>query len=264
MKQILFKALLIFALLSLGSDLFAAEIVDTAKLEIIYMHIAYDRRKDEKKVTDEMLLVGDRYQFYSGYGDYQLDSLLKDPGFRKLDRNQKSLKTKNLGCIFKRILFDTRQNNLEVTKSIMMDRFLYSEPIPTFDWDISDETEEILGYNCSVATTTWRGRKWKAWFSDIPVDGGPWQLRGLPGLILKLESEDGDHSFIAEEIRNDIHPIQRWKGINITREKFLKEEKNYCLNFGKIMGASPLINATPEQLKKNNNKTLFYAPIELE
>jgi len=40
------------------------------------------------------------------------------------------------------------------------------------------------------------GRDYTAWFSvQIPVAAGPWVLRGLPGLIVQAESDDGEYRF---------------------------------------------------------------------
>lgn len=64
-----------------------------------------------------------------------------------------------------------------------------TEPITVQDWNIvTDSTRQILGYNCCMATTTFRGRQWTVYYTeDIPVPLGPWKLGGLPGLILFAE-----------------------------------------------------------------------------
>jgi len=71
--------------------------------------------------------------------------------------------------------------------------FLVEEAIPPMEWEIfSDTTMTILNYLCFKATTTFRGRNYIAWFTmDIPINEGPWKIYGLPGLILRLEDEDG-------------------------------------------------------------------------
>lgn len=59
------------------------------------------------------------------------------------------------------------------------------------DWNVEEDSiKNILGYDCSMATTLFRGRQWKVWFTyDIPLPQGPWKLIGLPGLILQAECE---------------------------------------------------------------------------
>ena len=77
--------------------------------------------------------------------------------------------------------------------------FLVEETIPPQEWTILPDTMTVLNYLCFKATTTFRGRNYIAWFTlDIPINDGPWKIYGLPGLILRLEDEDG--LFVHEAI----------------------------------------------------------------
>ncbi|QCX02208.1 GLPGLI family protein [Aggregatimonas sangjinii] len=64
--------------------------------------------------------------------------------------------------------------------------FYVKDSIPKMKWEIHDDTKKIGDFQCSKATTNFRGRDYTAWFStDIPLPYGPWKLHGLPGLILE-------------------------------------------------------------------------------
>ncbi|MCM1077247.1 MAG: GLPGLI family protein [Bacteroides sp.] len=78
------------------------------------------------------------------------------------------------------------------------DQGYYNEPFDEMKWTIAeDSTATVLGYDCILAESDYHGRHWRAWFTpEIPVSFGPWKLRGLPGLILKAET-DGNFSFTA-------------------------------------------------------------------
>lgn len=69
---------------------------------------------------------------------------------------------------------------------IAPDSYQCEETVETPDWQlVPDSTKEILGYQCQMATTRFKGRQWTVWYTeDIPLDEGPWKLRGLPGLVL--------------------------------------------------------------------------------
>lgn len=59
-------------------------------------------------------------------------------------------------------------------------------------WSFNEGTDTILGYPCMHASVRLGGRCYDAWFSvEVPVSEGPWKFMGLPGLILKVEDEDG-------------------------------------------------------------------------
>lgn len=72
----------------------------------------------------------------------------------------------------------------------------YKEEWVKPEWEITDETKEIAGYECVKAVTDYRGRKWVAWFApELPLQEGPWKLCGLPGLILEAYDENRDYVF---------------------------------------------------------------------
>jgi GLPGLI family protein len=59
---------------------------------------------------------------------------------------------------------------------------------------VPDSAATIMGYACHLAVATFKGRVWKAWYSeDLPLDFGPWKLYGLPGLVLK--AYDAQHQY---------------------------------------------------------------------
>jgi GLPGLI family protein len=64
-----------------------------------------------------------------------------------------------------------------------------------------EKSESILGFPTSIATATWRGRRFIFYYSSlIPVNDGPYKFFGLPGLILKVEDDLGEVQIIATKI----------------------------------------------------------------
>lgn len=87
------------------------------------------------------------------------------------------------------------------------------------DWEIFEETQQILSYTCQKATTSFRGRNYTVWFaSEIPVSDGPWKLYGLPGLILK--AEDSEQLFRFEAI--GLEQSKEDKYITIEDKEYIK------------------------------------------
>ena len=80
------------------------------------------------------------------------------------------------------------------------------EPTPDIAWTLTDNTLTIGGYYCQTAIATHRGVAWTVCYTEeIPSSAGPWQLRGLPGLIVKAESEA--HTFRLAELWQELMPI---------------------------------------------------------
>ena len=75
-----------------------------------------------------------------------------------------------------------------------------SEPTPNIAWTLTEDTMTVSGYLCQQAMATFRGVEWRVWYTEeIPSSAGPWRLRGLPGLIVKAESEA--HRFCLAGLR---------------------------------------------------------------
>lgn len=82
-----------------------------------------------------------------------------------------------------------------------------------FNWQITDETQTICGYECKKAISTLYGYYFIAWFTDkIPVNDGPEKFDGLPGLILKVEND---------------HFVNEAKKISFLKEDTLIEEPKF-------------------------------------
>lgn len=91
-------------------------------------------------------------------------------------------------------------------REFMGKRFLIKGEITQMPWKVTGDMEEIAGYNCLKATTTdttpeGEERTIIAWFtSEIPVSGGPGKYGMLPGMILKLDINDGTTVYTASII----------------------------------------------------------------
>ncbi len=107
--------------------------------------------------------------------------------------------------------------------------YLYEETTPKMPWKISTEHKIVLGYNCTAATCRYRGRDYKAWFTtDIPLSYGPWKFAGLPGLIMEVETQDGDYHWVAVGVEKPkeakpIYFLDRTY-VKTNREKTRKQE----------------------------------------
>ena len=76
------------------------------------------------------------------------------------------------------------------------------EPTPDIAWTLTDDTLTVSGYYCQTATCKFRGVAWTVCYTEeIPSSAGPWRLRGLPGLIIKAESEA--HTFCLAGLRQE-------------------------------------------------------------
>ena len=112
-------------------------------------------------------------------------------------------------------------------------RYFYTEPLPDFGWQLTDDTLTVGGYLCQKAVGKYAGRTWTAWYSeDVAASFGPWKLRGLPGMILKAEDKDGIFSFVCVGLMQRTAPMKYFSNDGYTtlkRDKFIAHRnKLFC------------------------------------
>jgi len=116
--------------------------------------------------------------------------------------------------------------------------FVFNEALKT-DWTINNKTSEFNGYKVQEAKIELDGRQWTALFAtEVPITSGPYKFSGLPGLILKVYSEDGDYSFEMVELTGHtsesyFHSFQAGKYTAVKKKKVEK----FISNFLKEPGA---------------------------
>jgi len=142
-----------------------------------------------------------------------------DTDDRSPDRS-KRIKTSTIG--HELLYQDLSTGKLSLFSNYASAYYTYEEDIPTQEWSVNtDSVMTIMGMECHLATTKFRGRVWKVWFTEeIPVSLGPWKLGGLPGLILKAVADDDFIKLTAVSIKTEgLAPVTlyNWGGKNMTR-----------------------------------------------
>ena len=188
----------------------------TADIEVSYIAHKPNFRDGKTDLTNQYILLANTTdsKFFSPITEY-IDSLNSTPEGRAKIKEI----TRNAYLADKLDDIPRPDGTMYVVKSFTdgkikhydtagLEKYVYEEPIVQCNWDISDSTKTIMGYECVMATTDYHGRKWTAWFApEIPVHNGPWKLDGLPGLILEAEAEGNQYSFIVTGIQQSTKPI---------------------------------------------------------
>lgn len=240
--------------------------LDNSIMQCVYQHTTYDPDLDRHEDTYEILEIGNNYSKYGSYGAYQVDSALRTYKGATLTNGDYVLLAKKYDPDHECIIKNMKDESLEHYGIVFIDHYIYQEPIPRIEWTLEGGEAIICGHTCYKATATFRGRQWTAWYSDIPVDNGPWKLGNLPGLILKAEDATGEHIIEAIILKQDKASIGYRKFLysRTTREKYnksLKEYKEEAHKFfqGELQPQNP--DGTPMNIPK---RKLFYNPLEKE
>ena len=126
------------------------------------------------------------------------------------------------------------EGEVSVFDKIVPNRFFYTEPLPNFHWQLTDDTLTVSGYLCQKAVGHYGGRTWIAWYTeDVPAPYGPWKLRGLPGMILKAEDADGIFRFDfagLERKSERMNGMDKSGYTTIKRNKFIRQRNKLLCN----------------------------------
>ena len=175
------------------------KIIDTAVIQVTYqVRSIIDSLAPDRVTEDKMVLQIGKNRISKFFADTRVrDSIMqatieraRASGAESVTLRQQNMQMQGgpMGSGDQSIVFKNYPSgSVTVTDRVMMDIYSYSESTNGIVWEILPDTDTIMYYTCQKAITTFRGRKYEAWFTpDIPVNDGPWKFCGLPGLILKV------------------------------------------------------------------------------
>ena len=168
--------------------------------------------------------------------------------------NFKALPADLLGCYIQKKL--SSKEVIYYSDEFDEHEYKYNEE-PKFTWKITKESKEILGHKVYLASTTYGGRNYIAYFTtEIPVQDGPYKFFGLPGLILEIFDEKKDHHFLAIGISKEKKisiddRISKRKYIETSKSKFNEMRKSHIE--APMKRVFELMNSTQIYEKKDAN-----------
>ena len=201
MKSKLFIALMLLA--SAGAVLAQNHIVlEPAVLECRYLDLRMEDTLSRYMTADTMILhVGRQAAAFFSKDRVTADSVLCTPNG--------SIKWINLGVQY------NKEGRLQDWLSNDVQYYYWNYPEPglmtvrsgfdggveyvealSLPWAFRDSVKTVLGYECHLAETEFRGRRWSAWYTlEVPVSVGPWKLQGLPGLVCEAYDDKGHYGY---------------------------------------------------------------------
>ncbi|NME67134.1 GLPGLI family protein [Flammeovirga aprica] len=218
-------------LLVLPLSLFAKEIQrEKSKIKCTYRHTTKPFIGDTLKVTEEFVLISsDKVSMYLSAKAFNISQKANELFSQKT--SELFISSFQSGGRILNQMPKTKINNYKVYKfsdsrkvitltSDFITPFQLEESMDDFDWIITNEMKEILGYQCIKATLGFGVYHLEVWFApEIPISDGPFVFCGLPGLILKIQDTEKRHSFELLTIEKDgdieftiAHPEDVFKG----------------------------------------------------
>ena len=200
--SVLFNFLIVFSVQSFGQafvlgnnpsftalNLRNKKPLDDVLLEVRY-HFTWTYSSDSQPYSEQRtILVGRNYVYSRNESLYKNDSVATE----LMTKGTKGISLYSNPTVPYEVWTDRQAKTVEVGYRVPFDNMLVSfiQPSNVLQWSFGEDTRQnILGYVCSKATTTYHGRIVTAWFTEeLPYDAGPYYFAGLPGLIMKIEVE---------------------------------------------------------------------------
>lgn len=243
---------------------------ESSEVNVYYNFVSIDKEKTNEKIynANSILQIGRNYSKFLDVEKIKIDSL-----YQKFAENVYA-GAKELNLLLRHkptwsgIVLTKYENDSLVRQNIVSSKICqYEESSPNLNWQLINETKEILGYQCEKAIVSYRGRNYTAWYSQqLPLNNGPYVFRDLPGLILEIEDEDQYIHFKAVAIDKnpmDIFLEDSRTVIQTTREKCRRFQETHFYNPGAFtQGKAYNIDGTAFFPKPTNSKK--YDPVERE
>ena len=129
---------------------------------------------------------------------------------------------------------DLATGNQVSTREFAGKKYLIEDTLKQRAWKIGTETKKIAGYDCTKATFKDTAQKADviAWFTmDLPLSAGPQTYGALPGMILEVDSNNGEMLISAKKIElkklKDKDIAVPTKGEKITQADFRKKMEEW-------------------------------------
>lgn len=206
--------------------------IDTSSLVAVYDYECQTQDADGKAVTDRMkvcLQVGQHYTRSFPYRKFRNDT----EGYDCMTPDEFPHFRAESYCFVPEVWTNYPDGQVTVRDAIIPNIYETREERKPINWELIDDTLTVAGYLCKTATCQLHGREWTALYSeDIPTSAGPWKLCGLPGLVLKAETDDGIHRFTLASLQRIASPIYYEHNAITTKTSEEKLIKNRVKIFG--------------------------------
>ena len=275
MKRLLYNILYI----ALAATASAQEAIDTAQFVAVYDYECRTQDAEGTPVTDRMQLVvqvGRTVTKSMPLSAYQrTDEITSADAAMEFQEAMLHMPTVWTGY---------PEGQTTVREFIFPHDYEGYESTPDIVWTLTDDTLTVSGYYCQTATCKFRGVAWTVCYTEeIPSSAGSWRLRGLPGLIVKAESEA--HTFCLTELRKEASSItapehrpdvQRMKYAKLLKHRneiygnrqYAKNPTYYVPDLGGSINNMDVLNHDGQQLVFANGHPLLteahvYQPLEV-
>lgn len=244
------------------------KVLDKSEYKCVYSYkyLTDSLSLESEKDVSMVLLIGDSYNLYKNEYKYYIDSLryLNSRGSASNEQVSESFTQYTPGGPRYYIITNHKEPGFTMIHPSTEGTW-ESKDVVSLTWELGNDSDSIAGYYCRNAYTSFRGRKYVAWYSpEIPLSYGPYKFSGLPGLILKMNDLQNTHVFEMISFMTFSFEIftENTKTIKMSPRQLNKALRNYDL--GMVEKARQWFPDDPEKVENISRKVRSKNnPIEL-
>lgn len=178
------------------------------------------------------LYYKDGISFYSEQDDAAKEE--KDNG---LSEGNSKFKTVNVGKKSGGIYKNQKTNEYLQEADLLGKAFLVSDKLDKIKWQLVNETKKIGEFNCKKATAVVNGENVTAWYtSSLPINDGPKEYWGLPGLIIDLITPTKMYHAVSVTSVKQYDFTKPSKGQKVTKADYIKDRNEKVDQLKRGMG----------------------------
>jgi len=211
---------------------------DKTIVKVVYhfIHIQDTTQRDKPYTENMMLLAGKNASLYTSFDGVSnmINSQVKRGELKKQGFTDQEINAQNAGSTHKptsstEFYFFAKEQKFYYKSDMCWNGCMVQAETDKINWKIAKDTMSFSGIHCQVATATYKGRNWIAWFApELPFESGPWKLQGLPGLIITAYDD-------KKEVQFKLGGIEKVKDGDMATDNARNLPDDFIKNFGNII-----------------------------
>lgn len=220
--------------LSLSNSIAQTSDLMLGKIFYTFKHMTDTTQPNIFREENMVLYIGKRLNQYLSIDQLKKDSIRKkqieDGGGIIINTSGKKTTTTQILC-------DKVSKKLIVSESLIK-KYYFEDKYPEIKWKITSELKEIGNLKCTKAEGEYKGRIYNVWFTtELPIEGAPWKLLGLPGIILEAYDVKKQVFFLFAGIEKNNSSLTT---INLEPKDAIKTTKKDFLQMKEVATNDPL------------------------
>lgn len=222
MNKLTLFALLAIAATNSNAQSYTIEYEERANIENQLKHVTDPETR--KRVGAYLSKPTTYYLYYTNGESLYMQQREKMDSASELsvrdDKEKRIVIGKNNGGIYK----NYKTNEYLHEADVLGKQLLVKDKLEKYNWQLLDETKKIGSYNCKKATASINNEAVTAWYTeDVPLQEGPRDYYGLPGLVIEVIAEKKTyHAIKIIDSKAQISITKPSKGSVVTKKEYVK------------------------------------------